>query len=497
MTGRAVGRRHGRLLIVCALALVVRLWVALRFPNEIHPDETFQYLEQAYRAVTGRGMVPWEYAVGARSWIIPGLLVPVIAAARAVSVAPHITLFAIALAASLASLAIVFAAYILGRRTGGEAAGLASALVVALWPEIVLMSPHVLADTAAAIPLIAALAVGYRPGERASDRHGAMMATGALLCAAGVLRPQLLPAIAIAGLWIAGFQPRRYGALTAGAAPVLIVFGLVDWLTWRLPFGSIIRYVAANRSGIAAEFGVQPFVFYAGLELLIWRAGAVVVGATALVGLRRLPLLGAVSLVILLTFSCIGHKEYRFLYPALPLLFTLCGVGSVEIVRWSVRRLGERRRAAAVFLVGAAWLGTGATAVAAPRYQNKLHRNEGVLATIGAINADHGVCGVAVVPAAQWHEAGTIRFRDDIHLYAPGEPIEASPAYNALLILGEPPDRIVHGGFRLVSCDRRGTVACFLQRRSRCVPGRGTALRAETNPAIQALLRRTNLLPAE
>jgi hypothetical protein len=28
------------------------------FPNEVHPDETFQYLEQTYRVVTVRGMVP-------------------------------------------------------------------------------------------------------------------------------------------------------------------------------------------------------------------------------------------------------------------------------------------------------------------------------------------------------------------------------------------------------------------------------------------------------
>ena len=493
--GVTAGGRRGALAIICVLALVARLWVAVQFPNEIHPDETFQYLEQAYRVVTGRGMVPWEYIVGARSWIIPGLLVPVIAGVRLLSSSPDATLFAIATFASLLSLAIVVAAYVLGRRVGGEAAGLAAGLVVALWPEIVMMSPHVLADTIGAIPLIAAVAVGYRPGERTSIGRGAMATTGLLLCAAAVLRPQLIPAAAVAALWIARLEPRRYGALIAGAIPVLVVFALVDWLTWGAPFASIVRYIAANRSGIAAQFGVQPFTFYARQELLTWRLGTLVVGITALVGMRRLPLLGAVSLAVLLTFSCIGHKEERFIYPALPLLFTLCGVGTVEIVRWFVRSFGERRRAAVTIGLAAAWLASGTVAVAALPFTDGLHRNEGVLATIRAINADPGVCGVAVVPGRQWHNAGTIRFRDDVHLYAPSQPVEASPAYNTLLLIGEPSAMVERGGFRLVSCDRRGSVACLLRRRSRCDGVRGLPLRADMNPVVEALLRRTSLLP--
>lgn len=491
--GAPVLARRGALAAVCALALAVRVWLAVRFPNEIHPDETFQYLEQAYRLVTGRGMMPWEYIVGARSWIIPGLLVPVLAGARLVSSAPEVALAAIAVATSLLSLAIVVAAYALGRRTSGEAAGLAAALMVALWPEIVIMSPHVLADTISAVPLIAALAVGYRPGSRTAMGLRPMVATGLLLCTAAVLRPQLTPALAVAAIWMARTELRRYGALVAGAVPVLVVFALVDRLTWGAPFASIVRYVAANRSGIAAQFGVQPFTFYVREELLTWRLGAPIVGLTALAGMRRLPLLGAVALAILLTFSCIGHKEDRFLYPALPLVFVLCGIGTVEIVRWSSRRLGERRRAVAIGLAGA-WLASGAMAVAAAPVQDVLHRNRGVLATIRAIDADPGVCGVAVVPAAQWHVAGTIRFRDDIRLYAPSEPVAASAAYNTLLLIGEP-SSLVARGFRVVSCDRRGSVACFLRRPTRCAPARGTPLRANMNPRVEALLRRTKLLP--
>jgi hypothetical protein len=161
---------------------------------------------------------------------------------------PEVTLAAITVAASLLSLVIVVAAYVLGGRADGEAGG----VVVALWPEMVVMSLHVLADKVSAVPSIAALAVGYRPGDRVVDDGGRGLATGLLLCAATVLRPQLIPAVGIVVAWLGRLDPKSYVALAVGAAPVLMAFALIDWLTWGAPFTSIVRYVAANRSGIAA-----------------------------------------------------------------------------------------------------------------------------------------------------------------------------------------------------------------------------------------------------
>jgi 4-amino-4-deoxy-L-arabinose transferase-like glycosyltransferase len=484
-------REYKAVLAVCALALAVRLWLAVSFPNVIHPDETFQYLEQAYRAVTGRGLVPWEYVTGIRSWIIPGLLVPVIAAARLVSPLPDVTLLAVAVTASLASLIIVTSAYVLGRRAAGEAAGLAAALLVALWPEIVVMSPHVLADTVSAIPLTAALAVGYRPGRRSPGGSKAAVVTGALLCLAAVLRPQLLPAIAVAGVWIAGFNLRRYIVMAAGAVPVLIVFGAIDWWTWGKPFVSIVRYVKVNEGGVAASFGVQPLRFYVFEEGHIWLVGAPVIAAAALAGVRRLPMLGVMAALILLVFSSIGHKEYRFVYPALPLLFTLCGVGTVEIARWVARWRPRWRPAAVAAMLALAWTGTVAVAALSPRLSEKLRNSRSALAAIRAINADPGVCGVAVVPALKWTDTGTIRFRDDIRLYRAAAPVGNSRAYNAILAIGEGQSTDASfPGFHKVFCNlySPGPEACFLKRETTCHPTRDGQLEAEPTPAVKALL---------
>lgn len=489
--------RLGPLTAICLLALAARLLVAAWFPNTIHADETFQYLEQAYRVVTGRGLVPWEYRAGVRSWLLPGLVIPVIAAARAVSTAPAATAGAIALAASAASLAIVAAAHVLGRRAGGPAGGIAAALLVAFWPEIVLMSPHVLADSVAAIPLAAALAAGYHPegGKRAGT--GALVATGLLLALAGLLRPQLFPAAAVAGIWIARLDWRAYAAIAAGAVPEVAGFGLLDWLTWGAPFASVLGYLKVNGAGVAAAFGVTPFYQYAGQEVHIWTWGVLLIAATALAGVRRLPLVAVVALIVLATFSAVGHKENRFIYPALPLLFMLCGVGSVEIVRRARMRWPGLPAGSVPGALVALWFAAGATAAVGHQLRQKLYDSGNVLAAIAAINADPALCGVAVAPKTSWWATGAFRFRDDLPLYAPGpEPLAGAQAYNAVLLFADaPPERWQEAGFRRVACFPNGYGACVLTRPSPCRRDRGVPLETDLPGDVGAVLHRLGMLP--
>src|SRR5580658_4683132 len=56
------------------LAFLARATFALTTDYITHPDEIFQYLEQAHRLVFGHGFVPWEYDYGLRSWITPGFV---------------------------------------------------------------------------------------------------------------------------------------------------------------------------------------------------------------------------------------------------------------------------------------------------------------------------------------------------------------------------------------------------------------------------------------
>ena len=69
--GRRLGRASDQLFaVLLALALLLRLWLAVRGHAIRHPDEVFQGLEQAHRMVFGYGVPTIEMARHLR-W--PGL----------------------------------------------------------------------------------------------------------------------------------------------------------------------------------------------------------------------------------------------------------------------------------------------------------------------------------------------------------------------------------------------------------------------------------------
>src|SRR3954462_8377900 len=107
------------LLVIAAVALAVRLAVAFAMPNQLWPDEIYQSLEQAHRVVFGRGIVPWEYRDGTRSWLFPGVLAGIMAAVGLVASSAAAYLMAIAAFLSAIALAPGDAAFRWAERTVG------------------------------------------------------------------------------------------------------------------------------------------------------------------------------------------------------------------------------------------------------------------------------------------------------------------------------------------------------------------------------------------
>src|SRR4026207_2255575 len=70
--------------LVLAFGFVGRVAVGVRTGLFPHPDVPFQYLEQAHRLTFGYGIIPWEYAYGIRSWIIPGFIAFILSALSAI-----------------------------------------------------------------------------------------------------------------------------------------------------------------------------------------------------------------------------------------------------------------------------------------------------------------------------------------------------------------------------------------------------------------------------
>jgi GPI mannosyltransferase 3 len=145
---------------------------------------------------------------------------------------------------------------------------------------------------------------------------------------------------------------------------------------------------------------------------------------------------------IFVVHSAIGHKEYRYISPALPLLMTLAGIGSVLAADWLAERLGRpaigRGLMVAVPLV---WTVASIGLAASPKRIWYWARSGGSIMGPRIVNADKDACGVGVYPGNLWWRfGGYVNLRPGVPLYSVGEatsPI-APKAYNYVLTLQRP-----------------------------------------------------------
>lgn len=474
------------LTFILVLAFVVRVALALTHPNVIHPDETVQYFEQANRAVTGKGYVPWEYIIGARSWLMPGMLIPVMWLCKIAAVSPIAMFAATRLFASALSLVCVVSAFYLGRRVDGLLSGLVAATFIALWPEITVMSAHFLADTVCVVPLLIGLVFAYRKDPSSLQLFLGGLAWGLVV----VLRPQLAPTIIVAGFWIANIQWKRYVSIMLGGIVPLLISGVLDYLTWGQFFASTIRYVSVNSSGVADAFGKQPRWQYLMWEARTWRFGIPLVGLTALIGTRRLPLLAVMAAVILATFSIVSHKEARFVYPAIPLIFILCGVGTAMIWRY-VGSFSPRASFSAAIALPLVWFAGAATAQTSKILTERVSEEEPILRAFKLINRLPNVCGVGLNRPDEWWRTSYAYLPSgtDMYPYKRLASNEAAP-FNTVLMIDQSTPRklLLADGFGSGQCFDGNVRACVFYRRFPC--STGTPVRADPLPAVAAILRR-------
>lgn len=480
--GRSFSTPAAPILAICLGAVLARALIAVLLPYVVWPDETFQGTEQALRLVSGRGLTPWEFQIGARSWLLPGLVVPLVAAGRALSSDPKVTFGLITVLMIAVSTVNVWSAYVIGARAGRPLHGFFAAGLAASWCELVYYSPHLLADTVSGALLLAALAVATQ-----IEEPGRPFWTGVLLGAAFVIRIQLAPAIGLAGLLACrGAFRSRSLALAAGFAIPVAVLGVVDWLTWGAPFRSAFVYVKSNL-GLAALFGAVPPLAYLGEEKEIWGAAIPLVIVTAVLGARRAPSLALTAAAIAITFSAVAHKEPRYIYPALLLLFVVCGIGTVELADDLGRVLGKASiRRALPFGLALLWAAASLGSAISPEMRPLWTREADILRALAAVNADPRSCGLGL-EYPNWVLTGASRVRSDIQLYdAPATP---AGAYNRLLRLpGTQTPLAAYTGFALQRCYQPGG-ACLYTRPGTCTSG-APPLRAVTPAPWRAALKR-------
>ncbi len=469
------------MVVLMLAAFTLRVGAAFAYPNVNFPDEIYQVTEQAHRIVFGTGIIPWEFAVGTRSWLFPGVIAIVMEFARIFSNAPGFVFGCITMFMAIVSLSAVACGFLWGHGIAGTRGAIVVGMVNAIWAELVYFSTHTLTDVIAGDLLVAALYVGYPDGPAASRRR--MLWAGVLFGLTFAIRVQLTPAIAVAVIWICRRELRaRWIPLIAGALAPILFSGLLDLVTWHGLFRSMWLNVWMNIGlHIAEGFGVEPHYWLAVLTWKIWGYAAVLIIAAIILGARRLPLVFVVAITILLTHSSLEHQEYRFLYPTMPLVATLIGVAVLELSRMVRERSQLPFGANVDAIVGVAiWCIVSYSIAVSPRFRGLWTLGSGQLASFRAVSAQSEVCGLGLLGLGWLNIPGYSHLRSGIAIYQiSGKDFQAHPsAINAVLAPGWADFK--RYGYKRVECFRDGPnpdiqfgngPVCLWTRPGACVPG--------------------------
>lgn len=395
--------------------LLCWLPLALLPPTLPIPDELYQFLEAGHRIAFGYGMVPWEFDYGARSWVLGYVAALPMALAGLLGQGPYVYLPLTWGAFALGEGAMILCAGLWGARLYGRMGGLAVALVAASWIDNLYFGGRALSEIVTGHLLVAAIWLA-EPGYDVEDRRRLALA-GFLAALAVLLRLQLAPAALLLWLW-RWRDVRRLLPLSAGAVAALVLDGAFDAATWGIPFLPLWQNFKFNilLDGAAQIFGSQePWQYFEdfwthwGLALLPF------LGLAAL-GARRLPLLGWTAMVILIVHIAIGHKEYRFIQPAVMMASILCGLGIVEAIRLLSGWLGEKARCWAAPAMTLFWLAACGGNIAA--LANAPAWNEGSsLPEVSLALSRMPVCGVGLANIAAWQDGGYTFLHQRVPLY--------------------------------------------------------------------------------
>jgi GPI mannosyltransferase 3 len=460
--------------VIAALIGVVLLAVGLRLvpvlfePSLNWDDEIFQATEPAHRLVFGYGIVPWEFQLGMRSWILPGTIAGLMQLSRLVGDGPAYYLPLIATAFALLATGPVVCCFLWARRWYGPIPALAGALVVAVAPELVYFGGRVLTEVVAAHILV----VGYwllDPGWAVASRRR-LFAAGLLFGLVCLLRIQLMPAVAIIVLWPLWREWRhRLPPLLGGAMLAIALGAILDWATLGYPLASLWRGLLYNVVyGVGSEFGIEPWDYYLVAALSVWPP-AIVLALVAVFGARRLPALLIAAAVIVAIHSAIPHKEYRFIYPAAVLLMVVAGIGAAQLVERGTRALAGRGvRASIACAISAAivliyWGLTTVHLWTSDAFAELRHRGrDNLLAETFAARLP-GICGLGLygsTPGFDWTIYGGYTYlHRPVPMYSPKDAADlaaTATGFDTLLYTAAPPPEL---GFAALACFGKTCVA--------------------------------------
>ena len=462
---------------ILALAMLLRLVAIFAFPNLNFADENYQLYEQGHRLAFGYGVKPWEFDDGIRSMVVPYAIAGLFAVSEPLFGGPQGYLWFAQIVFAALSLVPVATAYQMGRRISATHALLAG-LVTASWFEIVYFSSKPLTEALATDFILVALSLASVPYSEISRRR--LAAVGFCLAATVMLRLQLLPGVVFVAAWLCRLDiQKRWLWLAAGAAPVLILFGATDWLTWGAPFVSYVRAVWVNvGQSKASAYGFTPLYFYLMFIIAYWNLAAAALIPFIIHRYRRsVPWVGF-AVIVIAVHSLIPHKEYRFIHPALACLVVVASLGSADFIEDARGRLGPGRTRLLTAAAASLWLLASIGLVSSPLFAlYRTHWREFIQASFW-VSQRPNLCGLALYDDS-WHVTGGYAFlHRNVPIYALKRDhalaSRSTQAFNFVLLRrGSWPD--FQPAYRLAWCAANGSTndLCLAERPGICSPAPG------------------------
>ena len=467
---------------VLTLAASLRLLATFLRPNIVWPDEVFQVVEPAHRLVFGNGIVAWEQVVGMRSWLFPGVVAAMLWIGRLFGASPALQILPVQLFMVACSLVPVGVAWRWGERLDGLRGGAIAGGVAALWVDLIYFAAHPLTDVIAGDVLMGGLYAALPLTTRAGPRRLAV--AGALFGLALVLRIQLGPALAVAAAFACGRRPRAWAAMLAGGAAVLLASGALDWITLGAPFRSIWLNIWLNgANGLSDYAPAQPLAYYAIFAVHLWWPASIVIAGLLAFGRRRFPALFWTVAALFVTLTLIPHKEWRYVYPALAPMLTICGLVTIDIVRSAESRLGKLRPGPAVAIAAlAVWAFASLLAANGPVYASTWTNESETIDAFALAARQPGLCGVGLVGVPWGGTPGSAALPPGVPIYV-GQASDVGmggASYNVAIT-----DRaadLAADRFRRAACfdgtvdltGRPSKAACVWVRGGGCTPGRAS-----------------------
>ncbi|MBL8912793.1 MAG: hypothetical protein JNM17_19025 [Archangium sp.] len=407
-----------------SVGLVSRLIFAFSDDGLWWPDEYYQALEPAHRAVFGYGWQAWEFIDGARNWTLPGIVALVLKFANALRLPliPSVEVFCV-----LINVSTIIAVYVLSKSLGASRwASSLAATVFSFMGLAVFMSPRTMGEGWSALPVTLAFALLFR-----RETRGLIIA-GLLLSLAVALRLQN-GLFCLGALVIAFRHARREGLVLLGVLGVgALIYGLIDLFTWGSFFHSAITYIRFNLiEGRASSFGTHPFWLY--VTSLITSEGATVIPLVllSLIAMRRSREVPLMIITFLVVHSLIPHKELRFVFPVLPLLAAHAAMG-LDLVKPQVQ--GAVVTLALLSLASLPWLTYGRLGISDPPRDLPALDHGGpynrLLQKAGQLD---DLCGLRINGFVHWRTGGYAYFHKNAPLYRAEKPAEGEGHFNYVI----------------------------------------------------------------